>query len=316
MVDWLDSFLISGGFRVVMFIGLALLVHLQLGLTRVANFGVVGFWGLGLYVFGVLYIKVDWPFGDPWQFFICAIVATIVTGIAGWIVGWLIADLNDDGTLAATLGFATIVFILATQLRELTGGATGESGMGVPFDIGSTKDNDFVWLIITSLVVFGIFMYVRWVHRSPYGRLLIATGANEPLARSLGKSTQMAKINLFALTSAMMGLLGAMQGVMFRFLNTNTLSVNVTLAALVALIVGGTTRVWGAVVGVIVTIGLFEIVVQNYLPFPQSWFTQAVPVARQAIFGAVLVLVLIFRPRGILGEMKRPKLMEKLHDVS
>ena len=316
MLDWLDAFLISGTFQVIMILGLALLVHLQLGLTRVANFGVVGFWGLGLYVFGVMYVQIDWPFGDPWVFFICAFAATIVTGLAGWIVGWLVADLNDDGTLAATLGFATIVFIFATNLRDITGGARGLGGMDFPFDFGSTKNNEFAWLVVTSLVVLAIFLYVRWVHRSPYGRLLIAVGANEPLAKSLGKSTQSAKINLFAITSALMGLLGAMQGVMFRFLNPATITVNITLAALVALIVGGTARVWGAVVGVLITIGLFDIVIQNYVPLPREWFTQAVPVAREAIFGLVLVIVLIFRPRGLLGEMKRPKLMEKLHDVS
>lgn len=58
MIDWLDAFLISGLFGVAMITGLALLVHLQLGLTRIANFGVVGFWGLGLYVFGVLYLSL------------------------------------------------------------------------------------------------------------------------------------------------------------------------------------------------------------------------------------------------------------------
>ena len=56
MLDWLDSFLILGLFQVVMITGLALLLHLQLGLTRIANFGVVGFWGLGMFVFGVLYV--------------------------------------------------------------------------------------------------------------------------------------------------------------------------------------------------------------------------------------------------------------------
>ena len=55
--DWFDAFLITGLFEVVMVIGLALLLHLQLGLTRIANFGVVGFWGLGMYAFGVLYVE-------------------------------------------------------------------------------------------------------------------------------------------------------------------------------------------------------------------------------------------------------------------
>lgn len=316
MLDWLDSFLISGLFGVVMITGLALLVHLQLGLTRIANFGVVGFWGLGLYVFGVLYVQVDWPFGDLIAFFVCITIATIVTGIAGWFVGWIVADLNDDGTLVVTLGFASIVLILATTLRDITGGATGLGGIRFPYDLGSTKTNDFVWLMVTTSVVLAIFLYSRWVHRSPFGRLLIAVGANEPLARSLGKETKSAKITLFATTSAMMGLLGALQAMMFHFLNPATITVNITLAALAALILGGTARVWGAVVGVFVTVALFDIVIQNYVPLPQEWFTQALPVAREAIFGLALVVVLIFRPKGILGEMKRPKLMEGLHDLS
>ena len=74
----LDAFLIAGLFEVVMVIGLALLLHLQLGLARIANFGVVGFWGIGMYVFGVLYVQVDWPFGEPWQFLACAAAATVV----------------------------------------------------------------------------------------------------------------------------------------------------------------------------------------------------------------------------------------------
>lgn len=314
MLDWLDAFLISGSFGVVQIIGLALLVHLQLGLTRVANFGVVGFWGLGLYVFGVLYVQVDWPFGDPWQFLVCAICATLASALAGLFVAWLIADLDTDGALVGTLGFATVVLILATTQTSLTGGATGLGGMQFPFDAGAAKTNEFVWLLITTALVIAILAYVLWVHRSPYGRLLIAVGSNEALARGLGKSTNRAKIVLFTTTCGLMGLLGAMQGVMFRFLNPATITVNITLAALAGLILGGLARSWGAVVGVLFTVGLFDIVVQFYVPLPQEWFTQAIPVAREAVFGAALVLVLLFRPKGILGEMKRTKMMRKTHE--
>lgn len=315
MIDWLDAFLISGLFGVVQIVGLGLLVHLQMGLTRVANFGVVGFWGLGLYVFGVLYIKVDWPFGDPWQFLVAIVAATLCSALAGLLVAWIVADLDTDGALVGTLGFASVVLILATTQTGLTGGATGLGGMRFPFDAGLAKTNEFVWLVITVAVVVAIFLYVRWVHRSPYGRLLIAVGGNEPLARSLGKSTTRAKLVLFTTTSGLMGLLGAMQGVMFRFLNPATITVSITLAALAGLIVGGTERAWGAVVGVLATVGLFDIVVQFYVPLPQSWFTQAIPVAREAVFGACLVLVLLFRPKGILGEMRRTKVMRRLHDT-
>jgi branched-chain amino acid transport system permease protein len=313
MLDWLDAFLITGLFHVVMITGLALLLHLQLGLARIANFGIVGFWGLGMYTFGVLYVQVDWPFGDPWQFLVCAAAGTVVAGIAGLVVGWLIADLDTDGVLVVTLGFATAVQILATTQDDLTGGARGMGGLGFPYDIGTVKENEFLWLVIVAAVVAAILFYVWRVHRSPYGRSLIAVGGNEPLARSLGKPTFRTKLWLFGVTSAGMGLLGAMFGVMIRFLDVGQIGIGVTLAAMVGLVLGGTARVWGAVVGVVLTVGLFDIVIQSYLPLPKEWYTQAIPVLREAVFGATLIVVLMFRPLGILGDMRRDRLMRKLH---
>src|SRR3990170_6381672 len=97
--DWLSAFLISGLFDVVMVMGLALLLHIQLGLARIANFGVVGFWGIGMYAFGVLYVRVDWPFGEPWQFLVCAAAATLIAGMAGPLAGWVIPHPDTDRAL-------------------------------------------------------------------------------------------------------------------------------------------------------------------------------------------------------------------------
>ncbi len=313
MLDWLDAFLISGLFEVVVVMGLALLLHLQLGLTRIANFGVVGFWGIGMYTFGVLYVKVDWPFGDPWQFLVCATLATLMAGLAGLLVGWVIADLDTDGMLMGTLGFATAVAILATTEKDLTGGAQGMGGLRFPFDVGTVKENEFAWLVVATVIVALILYLVRRVHRSPYGRLLIAVGSNEPLARSLGKPAFRTKLWMFAITSAGMGLLGVLYGVMVRFLEIANLGVDITLAAMVGLVLGGTARVWGAVVGTLLTIALFDIVVQSYIPFPREWYTQAIPVLREAVFGAVLITVLLFRPLGLLGDMRRDRLMKGIH---
>lgn len=312
-LDWFDSFLIYGFFTITIVAGLGSLLHLQLGLARMANFGVVGFFGIGMYAFGILYVKVDWPFGDPWQFLVCALAGTLVAGVAGLVIGWLVADMNEDGVLVGTLGFATAVFILATTEKEITGGAQGMGGLNFPYDLGGVKANEVMWLVVAMVVVALMIFYVWRVHRSPYGRLLVGIGANDPLARSLGKSTFRIKLWLFALTSAGMGLLGALYGVNERFMRPTNLGVDITLAAMVALVLGGSARVWGATVGVLLTVGLFDIVVQNYLPVPREWYSQALPVAREALFGATLILVLMFRPSGILGDMRRDKLMRSLH---
>jgi branched-chain amino acid transport system permease protein len=313
MLDWLPSFLIAGLLSVVMVMGLGLLLHLELGLARIANFGVVGFWGLGMYVYGVLYVKVDWPFGDPWQFLVCIVAATIATGLAGLLVGWLIADLDTDGVLVGTLGFATAVQILAITEDDITGGARGMGGLRFPYDIGTVKENEFLWLVILTVLVVAILWFVWRVHRSPYGRLLVALGGNEPLARSLGKPTFRTKLGLFAVASGLMGTLGAFYGVWVHTLEVFNLGVEMTLAAMVALVLGGSARVWGAVVGTVFTVAVFDIVIQSYIPFPREWYTQAIPVLREAVFGLTLIIVLLYRPLGILGAMRRDKLMRRLH---
>lgn len=310
---WLDAFLISGLFFMVMVIGLALLLHLQLGLARIANFGVVGFWGIGMYTFGVLFVQVDWPFGVLWAFLISVLAATVVAGLSGLVIGWVISDLDIDGTLVATLGFATAVLILATTEDHLTGGARGLGGIRFPYDVGTVKANESLWLAILVVLVALILYYVHRVHRVPYGRLLTALGDNEALARSLGKGTFRTKLWLFTLTSAGMGLLGAMFAVMERFLAVQNIGIEITLVAIVGLVLGGTPRVWGAVVGVVLAVGFFDIVVQSYLPLPQQWYTQALPVLREMVFGAALIIVLMFRPYGVLGDMRRDKIMRRQH---
>ncbi|MDI6911887.1 branched-chain amino acid ABC transporter permease [Nocardioides sp.] len=309
----LDTFLISGLFHVVMLIGLALLLHLQLGLSRIANFGVVGFWGVGLYAFGVLYVRVDWPFGDPIQFVVCAALATVAAGLCGLLVGWLIADLDVDGVMVGTLGFATAVALLATTEQDLTGGALGMGGLRFPYDTGDVAVNELIWLLVLVALVAGILAYVWLVHRNPYGRLLIAIGSNEPLAKSLGKPATRTKLGLFTVTSALMGLLGAMYGVMVRFLEVSSLGIELTLAAVVGLVVGGSVRVLGAVVGVLLTVGVFDIVIQSYIPLPADWYTQTIPLLREVMFGLALILVLVFRPLGLLGHMRRDRLMKRIH---
>jgi branched-chain amino acid transport system permease protein len=311
--DWLSAFLIFGLYYVVMVIGLALLLHLQLGLAGIGNFGIVGFWGIGMYAFGVAFVKVDWPFGALPAFLVSLVIGTVVAGLAGLVIGWLIADLDIDGVMVGTLGFATIVWILVTTQKDLTGGALGMGGLNFPYDIGTQKDNETLWLLILIAVVAGILYYVSRVHRAPYGRLLISLGGNEPLARSLGKSTYRNKLSLFVVGSAGMGMLGALYGMMVHFLTPGFVGIELTLAAMVGLVLGGSARVWGAVIGVLLTVGLFDIVIQVYAPLPQHLFTQAIPVLRQMLFGATLIAVLMFRPLGILGPMRRDKLMRRMH---
>lgn len=310
-LDWLSAYLIYALFTVAGTIGLGQLLHLQMGLAGIGNFGIVGFFGLGMYVYGVIVVRVPWPdsMGTWLPFFIAVAAAVIASYLAGLLIGWLISNLEGDGVLVGTLGFATVVYSLSLSEKRWTRGAEGMA-VPEPFFLG-TKETSLVWLAVIIVAVAVITFYVARVHRSPYGRALIATGQNEPLARSLGKPTRRTKLSLFALGSAGMGLMGALFAVMNHFIRPTEIGIEVTLAAMVGLVLGGSARVWGAVVGTILTAGLFDIVVQLYLPLPDSWYQETMPVVREMVFGAMLMAVLLIRPLGVLGDMRRDKFVRR-----
>lgn len=312
-LDWLSHYTITVLILIITTVGLALLLHLQMGVGGIVNFGVVGFYGVGMYAFGMFLVHGPWPesWGTVWPFLLSLVFGTVVAGLAGLLVGWLIADLDPDGHLLGTLGFAAIVYGLSQTNRDWTGGAEGMGTTDFPYDIGATKANALLWLGITVVIVVLILYYVSRVHRSPYGRLLIASGQNEPLARSLGKPTFRTKLVMFATGSAGMGLLGGLYGVMLHYIRPVELGIGVTLAAMVGLVVGGATRAWGAVVGVILVGVLFELVFMVWIPFPTDWRKQALPVIREMLYGATLILVLMTRPLGILGRMRRDKTVRR-----
>lgn len=311
-LTWLSAYLIYALFTVSGTIGMAQLLHLQMGLAGMGNFGIVGFFGLGMYTCGVVMVRVPWPeaWGQFWPFLISLLCAVVLSALAGLAIGWLISDLDGDGVLVGTLGFATIIYSLALSEKRLTRGA---EGMAVPdpISLGTVKATSLMWLGVMILVVIGITWYVARVHRSPYGRLLVAVGQNEPLARSLGKPTFGTKLVMFAIGSAGMGLIGAIYAVMNHFIRPTEIGIEVTLAVMVGLVMGGSARVWGAVIGVLLTAGLFDIVVQLYLPLPRSWYHQAMPVVREMAFGAMLIAVLLIRPLGVLGDMRRDRFVRR-----
>ena len=312
-LDWLTQYVVTVVILIITTVGLALLLHLQMGLAGIGNFGIVGFYGVGMYAFGILLVHVPWP--DGWgmvvPILLSMVFATMVAGLAGLLVGWLISDLDPDGTLLGTLGFAAIVYGLSQTNRQWTGGAEGMGTTSFPYKIGTQKADTLLWLGITAVLVGLILYYVIRVHKSPYGRLLIATGQNEALARSLGKPTFRTKMVMFATGSAVMGLLGAMYGVMLHYIRPVELGIGVTLAAMVGLVVGGQTKAWGAVVGVVLVGVLFELVFMVWLPFPSEWRRQSLPVVREMLYGATLILVLMTRPLGILGRMRRDKTVRR-----
>jgi len=277
----------------LVYVGLAQLLHVQFGMLGIPNFGVVGFWGLGMYATGVFNVQMDV------YFVFAAIISTALVALLAYGLGRLILRLEGQESLCATLAFSAVVALLVVTEKGLTGGVVGLGTIKYPFDFG--KATETFYCLILLLLVIAFQMGIRKVHMSRLGRLMIAIRDNEELAASLGKDTHKTKLGLFTLTCALMGLLGALSAPLNQFLTPNMLVPSVTFAVWIALILGGKKHALGGVLGVFITFGLFDILIETYLPVSPE-YAVIVPNFKLFLYGAVLVAVLFYRPQGLLGE--------------
>jgi branched-chain amino acid transport system permease protein len=286
------SYLIFVLSTMVILVGLATLLHLQFGFAGIVNFGLVGFWGVGLYGFGILMVDLGLPF------IAALLLVTLLVGVLAFVVGWIVLDLDDQAVLVATLAFATITFHLVTSEKWLTKGVVGFGTIPFPFELGSSTELAFLAFIValTGLLV----LYARRIRGQPYGRLMVGIRDNEGLARSLGKRTFRQKLALFTVTSALMGTFGALSASLNHFLVPNMLGPTLTFATWIALILGGKRHWAGGLVGAVVIVGVFDVLIETYAPLPPD-FVQMIPNLKYMLYGLLLVLVIMFRPQGILG---------------
>lgn len=286
------AYLIFSITLMLVYIGLAQLLHIQFGMLGIPNFGIVGFWGLGMYSVGVF--NVQWDI----TFVLALIAATVLVTVVANGLGRLILQLDGQAMLCATLAFSAIVALLVVTEKGLTGGVVGLGTIKYPFDAGGMTE-PLYFVLLLGLVV-GIQICIKKLHASRFGTLVFAIRDNEELAASLGKNTYRTKLNLFTITCGAMGLLGALSAPLNQFLTPNMLVPSVTFAVWIALILGGKSHSLGAVVGVFITFGIFDLLIETYLPVAPEYAVM-VPNFKLFLYGAVLVAVLMYRPKGVLS---------------
>ncbi|MEM1066874.1 MAG: branched-chain amino acid ABC transporter permease [Pseudomonadota bacterium] len=287
------DYLIFSFSLMLVYIGLAQLLHIQFGLAGIPNFGVVGFWGIGLYGTGVLYVEYDVPLLPA------ILAASLISAAVAHVLARLVLQRSGQAILAATLALAAIVATLVVTEKQLTGGVQGLGTIGFPFP--GVDGRNAIFLCFIAAVVGTLIWVSARLRDSRFGRQLIAIRDNEELAASLGKDTAATKRMTFAITCGLMGLLGGLSAPLNQFLVPYLLAPSLTFAVWIALVLGGKAHNFGAMVGVFATFGLFDILVETYAPVPPD-YALMVPNFKLFCYGVLLVLIIMFRPSGLLGE--------------
>lgn len=297
------SYLIFSLTLLLIYVGLALLLHVQFGLLGIPNFGVVGFWGLGMYSVGVFQVQLDLSFFDA------MLLTAIILGVASYALGRLMLRLEGQAILCATLAFSAIVALLIVTEKWLTYGVVGLGTIKYPIRIGPVTE--FFYFLVLLGLIGALQFYVLRLHKSRLGRLMISIRDNEELAASLGKDTYKTKLVIFTLTSVCMGLLGGFSAPLNQFLTPNMLVPGITFAVWISLVLGGKRHPLGATLGVFITFGLFDIFIETYAPVTPD-LAVMVPNLKLFLYGALLVGVLMYRPSGLVEHKQVEREAEEL----
>ena len=291
------AYLIFSLSLLLVYIGLAQMLHVQFGLLGIPNFGVVGFWGFGMYFMGVVQVQLGMSFVDG------LLLTSAILAAASYGLGHLILRLERQAILCATIAFAAIVALLVVTEKWATMGVVGLGTIRYPLRIFGIEE--YLHFALLLGFVIGAQFYIHRLHGSRLGRLMIAIRDNEELAASLGKDTFRVKLHAFTITATVMGILGCLSAALNQFLTPNMIVPSITFAVWISLVLGGKEHALGPMMGVFVTFGIFDIFIETYAPVSPE-FAVLVPNIKLFLYGALLVAVLLYRPSGFLDKDTTP----------
>jgi branched-chain amino acid transport system permease protein len=274
---------------------LALSLNLIWGGIGLVNLGLAGFFAVGAYASAIA-TGAGAPVLIGWG------TALVVGAAVGLFVTFATLRLRDDYLAIVTLGFAEVIRLIALNERWLTKGSDGISGIKAPLKaaIGLQGFNLFYLALVSAIVVL-VWLLLRRLDRSPYGRAMKAIREDQQLAAFAGKQVLRFKWQAFALSAAIAALAGALYAHFQSYVSPDHFQPLITIYIFLAVTAGGVGRPSGAVIGAYIVVIFVEAT-----RFATEWLPGLQPVQlaalREILIGLALILVLHLRPQGLLPE--------------
>jgi branched-chain amino acid transport system permease protein len=270
--------------QIMMFILVALGLNVVVGFAGLLDLGYVGFYAVGAYTTAVV---TSGQFTLPW---IAALpLSVIMAMIAGVILGTPTLRLRGDYLAIVTLGFGEIIRITANN-SDWLGGPRGISKIARPPSFGPLEFGVLnakpYWYLGFTVILIVIFVLTR-LENSRVGRAWAAVREDEDAAELMGVDTFKFKLWAFAIGAAIGGIAGSLYASKVGFINPDNFQLQLSILFLAAVVLGGTGSMYGVIMG----------------GFLVAWIPErfrGFATRRYFVFGVVLVLVMVFRPQGII----------------
>jgi branched-chain amino acid transport system permease protein len=303
---WVDNF----GILILIYIMLGWGLNIVVGLAGLLDLGYVAFYAIGSYTYALLALH----FG--FNFWLALPVAGAMAAMWGILLGFPVLRLRGDYLAIVTLAFGEIIYLVALNWRDFTGGGAGLSApridfFGIPFGAGDTDFSARFGLehspayrtIFLYYVILVLSLITAWVtlrlKRLPVGRAWEALREDEIACRAVGMNTTNTKLTAFAMGAMFGGFAGAFFGARQAFITPESFVFEQSALILAIVVLGGAGSLVGVVLAAIVLIGGSEIL--RELDFLKPIIGEDPAKFRMLIVGGGMVLMMLWRPRGLIS---------------
>jgi branched-chain amino acid transport system permease protein len=284
-LEYIFHIVVLAGIYTILAESLNLLVG-QTGLLSVAH---AAFYGLGAYTSALLahYTGVPFLLSIPFGM-VVAIIASMVVSSAS-------LRLHDDYFVIATLAFQMLFFAVSNNFIGLTRGPLGILDIPRPVFWGWSIHSPLGFAVLSVSLAGFTLLVVALITSSPFGRVLLAIREDEIFAAALGKNTTKVKIIVIAISGALAASAGGLYAHYTTYISPQNFTVVESILIISMVIIGGTGSLWGPILGAILLVLLPEVL--RFLGLPSSTAAHI----RQIIYGALLIVFMMWRPKGLLG---------------
>ncbi|MGY4452690.1 branched-chain amino acid transport system permease protein [Bradyrhizobium sp. i1.3.1] len=290
-------------------------LNVVVGLAGLLDLGYVAFYAVGAYSYALLATN----FG--WSFWVCLPLAGILAAFWGVLLGFPVLRLRGDYLAIVTLAFGEIIRLVIINWQSLTGGPNGVSSIPRPSFFGIPLDNSdnglaarlgieysptqrivFLFYLILALALLTNWVTIR-LRRLPIGRAWEALREDEVACRALGINTTTTKLTAFATGAMFGGFAGAFFATRQGFISPESFTFQESALVLAIVVLGGMGSQLGVALAALAMIGGFELF-------------RSLETYRMLVFGMAMVLIMIWRPRGLIGHRAPTVYLTKAQAIS
>lgn len=271
---------------------LAMSLNLIVGYTGLLSMAHAAFYGIGAYATAILLTQ----FGV--NFFLSIVFGITVAAIASFLIGIVLSKFKGDYYALISMGFNVIVFSIFLNWQSLTRGPLGIPGIERPSLFGFSFTSNFLFLILAFLFLILIYFASRFIINSSFGRVLKAIREDEKAIQVFGYNTLYFKLTIFVISACMAGIAGSLFAAYITFIDPSSFTLMESIFILAIIILGGLANLRGSILGALFLILLPEAL--RFVGLPDAIAAQM----RQVIYGVILVILMLYRPQGLLGEYK------------